>query len=115
MSLPPSEGVMKPWPLEREKHLHTPENTGPSAARADAEKVLFRRVGKGLGMRKSLIGEGERSLSLLVGRCRDSGELGDFGVDSGGVMGRVSWMGVASEDILEGLVSKGVEGHGAAV
>lgn len=43
------------------------------------------------------------------------GELGDFGVDSGGVMGRVSWMGVASEDILEGLVSKSVEGHGAAL
>lgn len=25
---------MKPWPLEREKHLHTPVNTGPSDARA---------------------------------------------------------------------------------
>lgn len=37
MSLPPSEGVMKPWPLEREKYLHTPENTGPSAARADLQ------------------------------------------------------------------------------
>lgn len=34
ISLPPSDGVMKPWPLEREKHLHTPVNTGPSAALA---------------------------------------------------------------------------------
>lgn len=34
MSLPPSDGVMKPWPLEREKHLHTPVNTGPCDARA---------------------------------------------------------------------------------
>lgn len=34
MSWPPSDGLMKPWPLEREKHLHTPMNTGPSEARA---------------------------------------------------------------------------------
>lgn len=37
MSLPPSDGVRKPWPLEREKHLHTPVNTGP----CDALAVLW--------------------------------------------------------------------------
>lgn len=38
ISLPPSDGVMKPWPLEREKYLHTPVNTGP----CDALAVLWR-------------------------------------------------------------------------
>lgn len=38
ISLPPSDGVMKPWPLEREKYLHTPVNTGP----CDALAVLRR-------------------------------------------------------------------------
>lgn len=32
ISLPPSDGVMKPWPLEREKHLHMPVNKGPCDA-----------------------------------------------------------------------------------
>lgn len=106
-SLPPSEGVMKPCPLEREKHLHTPVNTGPSAARAVAEKVLLRLVGSGLGMVKPLIGEGERSLCREEGRCRDpgdageTGDLGELGGSSGGVKGRLPSMGVASEDMLE--------------
>lgn len=39
MSAPPSDGVTNPWPLEREKYLHTPVNTGPSDARA----VLHRK------------------------------------------------------------------------
>lgn len=47
MSLPPSDGVMKPWPLERQKYLHTPVNTGPSAARAvlsrERERSIRRR------------------------------------------------------------------------
>ena len=29
MSGPPSAGVMKPWPLDRQKHLQTPLYTGP--------------------------------------------------------------------------------------
>lgn len=33
MSGPPSAGVMKPWPLERQKHLQTPLQTGPCEAR----------------------------------------------------------------------------------
>lgn len=39
MSAPPSDGVINPWPLEREKYLHMPVNTGPSDARA----VLHRK------------------------------------------------------------------------
>lgn len=98
-SLPPSDGVIKPWPLEREKYLHTPVNRGPSAARAVAEQVLLRRVGSGLGMRKPLIGDGERSLCLHAGSRSDSdaGEPGDPGDLSGGVVDRGASIDVASD------------------
>lgn len=66
MSGPPSAGVMKPWPLERQKHLQTPLQTGPCEARTVAEKVLVRRVGSGLGTTLPRRGDGERSRARWV-------------------------------------------------
>lgn len=39
------------------------------------------------------MGEGERSLCLQAGGCRDSGERGDSAEFSGGVVERDPWMG----------------------
>lgn len=64
----------------------------------------MRRVGRGLGMRYPLIGDGERSLCLHIGSRSDSdvgepGERGDPGDLSGGVTGRGGSKGVPSEDM----------------
>lgn len=100
MSLPPSAGVMNPWPLDREKYLQTPLKVGPCDARAVAEQVRARRVGRGLGTRKSLMGDGERSRMRHLGGMREVGEFGD-----GKVSDAPCWMGgVASEDMTPSLM-----------
>ncbi|TNN61622.1 hypothetical protein EYF80_028127 [Liparis tanakae] len=86
MSSPPSDGVMKPWPFEREKHLHTPVEAGPSDARA----VLQGETGYGYSLVHGVTGA--ENNQPLPG---DTGEHGDPAEVNGGVTGRNPSMGVA--------------------